>query len=241
MQCQVFMLDALYRRNIQPKGELTKVPEPIGWTMKEAASRIASDLKDGWFVNLGIGLPTLIAESIPKNKEVIFHSENGILGIGTKPADKEADHDLINAGKEPITLLDGGSFFSQADSFAMIRGGHLDACVLGAYQVSNNDDLTSWKLPKAKLGGVGGAMDLTVGSKRIYVFMKHCTKDGKAKIVNQCSFPLTSKRCVDRIYTELAILDVTKKGLVVKELAPGVSFEYVQERTEAPLKMVTST
>ncbi len=210
--------------------------QTIGWTMNELAARVALDLEDGWFVNLGIGLPTLIADFIPEGREIILHSENGLLGLGPKPEPGEEDPDLVNAGKEPITLKPGGSYFSQADSFAMIRGGHLDAAVLGAFQVSMNGDLASWKLPNAPLGRVGGAMDLTVGSKRVFLFMQHCSNKGDVKIVEKCTYPLTAARCVDRIYTELAVIDVTDDGLVVRELAPDVTFEYVQERTAAPLK-----
>lgn len=207
-----------------------------GWKMPEVATRVSEDIEEGWFVNLGIGLPTIVADGIPEEKEVILHSENGILGLGPKAEEGEEDPDLVNAGKEPITLLPGGGFFSQDESFAMIRGGHIDATVLGAFQVSMHGDMASWKLPGAKLGRVGGAMDLVVGSKRVFIIMKHCTKDGKAKIVEECSFPLTGSRCVDRIYTDLAIIDVKNGCLVVRELAPGVQFEDVQECTAAPLQ-----
>ena len=216
-----------------------KEQQVIGWTMPDLASRVALDLEDGWFVNLGIGLPTLVADFIPEGREIILHSENGLLGLGPKPEPGEEDPDLVNAGKEPITLKPGGSYFSQSESFAMIRGGHLDATILGAFQVSQYGDLASWKLPNATLGRVGGAMDLTVGSKRVFLFMQHCTKKGESKIVEECSYPLTTPRCVDRIYTELAIIDVTDDGLVIRELAPGITFEYVQERTAAPLKLHT--
>lgn len=215
--------------------------QAIGWTMPELASRVASDLEDGWFVNLGIGLPTLVADYISEGKEIIFHSENGLLGLGPKPEPGEEDPDLVNAGKEPITLVDGGSYFSQSDSFAMIRGGHLDAAILGAFQVSQHGDLASWKLPNATLGRVGGAMDLTVGSKRVFLFMQHTTKKGEAKIIEECTYPLTAKNCVNRIYTNLAVIEVTEEGLIVSELAPNVTFEYVQERTGAPLKLQVET
>lgn len=211
--------------------------QTIGWNLIELASRVALDLEDGWFVNLGIGLPTLIADYIPEGREIILHSENGLLGLGPKPKPGEEDMDLVNAGKEPITLVPGGYFFSQSDSFGMIRGGHLDACVLGAFQVSQYGDLASWKLPNATLGRVGGAMDLTVGSKRVFLFMQHTTNKGDVKIVEECTYPLTAPRCVDRIYTNLAVIDVTDDGLVVQELAPGVTLAYVQERTAAPLKI----
>lgn len=220
---------------------MTNEQQAIGWTMPELASRVASDLEDGWFVNLGIGLPTLVADYISEGKEIIFHSENGLLGLGPKPEPGEEDPDLVNAGKEPITLVDGGSYFSQSDSFAMIRGGHLDAAILGAFQVSRHGDLASWKLPNATLGRVGGAMDLTVGSKRVFLFMQHTTKKGEAKIVEECTYPLTAKNCVNRIYTNLAVIEVTEEGLIVSELAPNVTFEYVQERTGAPLKLQVET
>ncbi|WP_285766702.1 3-oxoacid CoA-transferase subunit B [Peribacillus sp. SI8-4] len=212
----------------------------IGWTKLELASRVALDLEDGWFVNLGIGLPTLVADVIPEGREIILHSENGLLGLGPKPEPGEEDMDLVNAGKEPITLKPGGSFFSQSESFAMIRGGHLDAAVLGAFQVSMHGDLASWKLPDAPLGRVGGAMDLTVGSKRVFLCMQHMSK-GVPKIVEECSYPLTAPRCVNRIYTNLAVIDVTKDGLFVHELAPGVTFDYVQDCTAAPLKIRASS
>ncbi|EKN66620.1 3-oxoacid CoA-transferase subunit B [Neobacillus bataviensis LMG 21833] len=211
--------------------------QAIGWSKRELAARVAHDLKDGWFVNLGIGLPTLVADYIPEGREIILHSENGLLGLGPKPAQGEEDPDLVNAGKEPITIEPGGCFFSQADSFAMIRGGHLDATILGAFQVSQYGDLASWKLPNSPLGRVGGAMDLTASSKRVFLCMQHTSK-GTPKIVEECSYPLTAPRCVDRIYTDLAVIDVIDAGLVVLELAPGVTFEYLQERTAAPLKQV---
>ncbi|WP_035445751.1 3-oxoacid CoA-transferase subunit B [Bacillus sp. UNC41MFS5] len=212
----------------------------VGWSKIQLASRVAQDLEDGWFVNLGIGIPTLVADVIPEGREIILHSENGLLGLGPKPAPGEEDMDLVNAGKEPITLKPGGSFFSQSDSFAMIRGGHLDAAVLGAFQVSTYGDLASWKVPNDPLGRVGGAMDLTVGAKRVFLCMQHCTRKGESKIVEECTYPLTAPRCVDRIYTDLAVIEVTDDGLVVQELAPGVTFDYLQERTAAPLKNQTT-
>lgn len=215
---------------------MVKDQQKVGWSKIELASRVAQDLEDGWFVNLGIGIPTLVADVIPEGREIILHSENGLLGLGPKPEPGQEDMDLVNAGKEPITLKPGGSFFSQSDSFAMIRGGHLDAAVLGAFQVSMEGDLASWKVPNDPLGRVGGAMDLTVGAKRIFLCMQHTSK-GKPKIVEECTYPLTAPRCVDRIYTDLAIIYVTEEGLVVHELAPGVTFEYLQERTAAPLKI----
>ncbi|NYE08281.1 3-oxoacid CoA-transferase B subunit [Bacillus niacini] len=215
---------------------MVKDQQKVGWSKIELASRVAQDLEDGWFVNLGIGIPTLVADVIPEGREIILHSENGLLGLGPKPEPGQEDMDLVNAGKEPITLKPGGSFFSQSDSFAMIRGGHLDAAVLGAFQVSIEGDLASWKVPNDPLGRVGGAMDLTVGAKRIFLCMQHTSK-GNPKIVEECTYPLTAPRCVDRIYTDLAVIYVTEEGLVVHELAPGVTFEYLQERTAAPLKI----
>ena len=215
---------------------MVKDQQKIGWSKIELATRVAQDLEDGWFVNLGIGLPTLVADVIPEGREIILHSENGLLGLGPKPEPGQEDMDLVNAGKEPITLKPGGCFFSQSDSFAMIRGGHLDAAVLGAFQVSMEGDLASWKVPNDPLGRVGGAMDLTVGAKRIFLCMQHTSK-GKPKIVEECTYPLTAPRCVDRIYTDLAVIYVTTEGLVFHELAPGVTFEYLQERTVAPLKI----
>jgi 3-oxoadipate CoA-transferase, beta subunit len=215
---------------------MVKDQQKVGWSKIELATRVAQDLEDGWFVNLGIGIPTLVADVIPEGREIILHSENGLLGLGPKPKPGQEDMDLVNAGKEPITLKPGGSFFSQSDSFAMIRGGHLDAAVLGAFQVSVEGDLASWKVPNDPLGRVGGAMDLTVGAKRIFLCMQHTSK-GKPKIVEECTYPLTAPRCVDRIYTDLAVIYVTDEGLVVHELAPGVTFEYLKERTAAPLKI----
>lgn len=215
---------------------MVKDQQKVGWSKIELASRVAQDLEDGWFVNLGIGIPTLVADVIPEGREIILHSENGLLGLGPKPEPGQEDMDLVNAGKEPITLKPGGCFFSQSDSFAMIRGGHLDAAVLGAFQVSAEGDLASWKVPNDPLGRVGGAMDLTVGAKRIFLCMQHTSK-GKPKIVEECTYPLTAPRCVDRIYTDLAVIYVTDEGLVVHELAPGVTFEYLQERTAATLKI----
>ncbi|MEC1522550.1 3-oxoacid CoA-transferase subunit B [Neobacillus niacini] len=215
---------------------MVKDQQKVGWSKIELATRVAQDLEDGWFVNLGIGIPTLVADVIPEGREIILHSENGLLGLGPKPEPGQEDMDLVNAGKEPITLKPGGCFFSQSDSFAMIRGGHLDAAVLGAFQVSTEGDLASWKVPNDPLGRVGGAMDLTVGAKRIFLCMQHTSK-GKPKIVEECTYPLTAPRCVDRIYTDLAVIYVTDEGLVVHELAPGVTFEYLQERTAAKLKI----
>ena len=208
---------------------------------KQMAARVARDIPEGAYVNLGIGLPTLVADYLPKGREIILHSENGILGIGPKPGDDELDEDLINAGKEPVTLLTGGCYFHHADSFAMIRGRHLDFAVLGAFQVSVAGDLANWHTgaPDA-IPAVGGAMDLAVGAKKVVVMMEHLTKDGKSKIVERCTYPLTGARCVDRIYTDLAVLDVKPDGLHVVETVDGLSFEELQRLTGVPLKRLAS-
>jgi 3-oxoadipate CoA-transferase beta subunit len=203
----------------------------------QMAARVARDIPDGSIVNLGIGLPTLVADHLPKGREIILHSENGVLGIGPRPAPGMEDEDLMNAGKEPVTLLTGGSYFHHADSFAMIRGRHLDFCVLGAFQVAVNGDLANWHTGGADaIPAVGGAMDLAVGAKKVLVMMEHLTKKGESKIVERCTYPLTGARCVNRIYTDLAVIDVKADGLHVVETAEGLSFEELQRLTGVPLK-----
>ena len=207
----------------------------------QIAARVARDIPEGAYVNLGIGLPTLVANHIPKGREVILHSENGVLGIGPRPAPGQEDEDLINAGKEPVTLLQGGAYFHHADSFAMIRGGHIDFCVLGAFQVSATGDLANWHTgePDA-IPAVGGAMDLALGAKKVLVMMEHVTKAGASKIVERCTYPLTGVACVHRIYTDLAVIDVAPDGLRVVEMVEGLSFEDLQRQTAAPLKLAAA-
>lgn len=209
-----------------------------GWTREQMAQRAALDIHDGAYVNLGIGIPEMIAQFVPEGREVIYHTENGLLGMGPGPATEDEDRELINAGKKPVTAVNGASFFHHADSFTMIRGRHIDICVLGAMQVSCEGDLANWSTgaPDA-IPAVGGAMDLVAGVKTIFVITLHNTKKGDPKIVSKCTFPLTGKAVVDRIYTDLAVLDVTPDGLQVRELAPGITFEYVQEKTGAPLTL----
>lgn len=202
----------------------------------QMAARVAQDIPDGAYVNLGIGLPTMVGNHLPADREIILHSENGILAMGPAPAEGEEDEDLINAGKQPVTLLTGGAFFHHADSFGMMRGGHLDFCVLGAFQVSVKGDLANWHtgLPDA-IPAVGGAMDLAVGAKQVFVMMEHLTREGASKIVESCSYPLTGIACVNRIYTDLAVLDVTPQGLRVREICGSLSFEELQALTGVSL------
>lgn len=205
---------------------------------QQIAKRVAADLPEGACVNLGIGLPTMVADHIPAGREIIFHSENGLLGVGPAPAPGQEDPDLINAGKLPVTLLPGASIFHHNDSFMMIRGGHIDYALLGAFEVAANGDLANWSTGNdTKLPAVGGAMDLAAGASAVWVLMEHCTKDGKPRIVPRCSYPLTAAGVVKRIYTELAVIDVGPHGLTVRELARGVSFERLQSLTGAPLRL----
>ena len=210
------------------------------YTRDQMAARVARDIPEGAYVNLGIGLPTLVANHLPKDREILLHSENGVLAMGPAPAPGAEDPDLINAGKQPVTLLPGGAYFHHADSFAMMRGGHLDFCVLGAFQVSQRGDLANWHTgaPDA-IPAVGGAMDLAIGAKRVYVMMEHLTKQGQSKIVEHCTYPLTGIGCVNRIFTDLAVIDVTNDGLRVIESVPGLAFEELQRLTGVALKEPT--
>jgi len=213
-----------------------------GRTREEMAERLALDIPNGWYVNLGIGIPELVAKHVPDGRTVIYHTENGMIGMGPSPAEGEGDPELINAGKRRVTAVPGAAYFHHADSFAMIRGGHIDLCVLGALQVAQNGDLANWSTGEADaIPAVGGAMDLCAGVRNIYVITQHTTKTGEPKLVERCAYPLTGLGVVTRVYTDLAVIDVTPEGFRLVELSPGVPFEDVRARTGAPLIPASET
>lgn len=215
---------------------MTTAKTKIGWSREQMAQRTALDIPDGSYVNLGIGIPEMVALYVPEGREVIYHTENGLLGMGPPPPEGQEDPELINAGKKTVTAIPGASYFHHADSFAMIRGQHIDVCVLGAMQVSEGGDLANWSTGASDaIPAVGGAMDLVAGVRTIYVITQHCTNTGEPKLVESCSYPLTGKGVVSRIYTDLAVIDLTPNGFAVAEMAPGVTFDYLQQRTGAKL------
>jgi 3-oxoadipate CoA-transferase, beta subunit len=216
-------------------------PDVKPLSRSQMAHRLAQDIPVGWYVNLGVGMPTLVSDHVPSDREVIFHSENGILGLGPAPPPEEADPWLINAGKGFATLRPGGSFFHHADSFAMIRGNHIDLCVLGAFEVAENGDIANWATSEHDTApAVGGAMDLAVGAKQLWVLMEHTTKDGRPRLVHRCTYPLTAPGAVSRVYTNLAVLDVTPGGFIVREMVSGLTIEALQKSTEATLSQMES-
>jgi 3-oxoacid CoA-transferase subunit B len=205
------------------------------WTPAEMASRLAADLRDGWIVNLGVGLPTLVAERVA-GRPILVHAENGVLGVGPPPPEDQRDPDIIDPGKNPVTILPGASFMDSAVSFGLIRGGRLDLAVMGAYQVSASGDLANWQLPGQRRGAIGGAADLAAGARNVWVMTTHVTKDGGPKLVEECSYPLTAARVVTRVYTDFAVLDVTSRGFRICSLAPGISAAELREATAAPVE-----
>lgn len=221
---------------------MVNTDKKIGWSRAEMAQKVAIDIPDGSYVNLGIGIPEMVADFVPEGRELIYQTENGLLGMGPVPEKGKEDRELVNAGKKYVTAIPGAAYFHHADSFGMIRGGHIDICVLGAMQVSKHGDLANWSTgAKDAIPAVGGAMDLVAGVKRIFVITQHVTKHGDYKIVEECTFPLTGKEVVERIYTNLAILDIKKEGLFVREMAPNVNLDYLQEVTGAKLNQHVKT
>jgi 3-oxoadipate CoA-transferase, beta subunit len=222
------------------KDNVKALPACQALTRRQIAERLARDIPEGWYVNLGIGAPLQVADYVPPEREVIFQSENGILGMGPAPAPDQINRWLINAGKQYVTLRTGGSYMHHADSFGLIRGGHLDLCVLGAFQVAENGDLANWATTTDNAPAVGGAMDLAAGTPRLWVLMDHTTKTGESRLVRRCSYPLTAVGVVKRIYTNLAVIDVTPDGFAVREMVPGLTLAALQEVTDAPLRMAAT-
>jgi 3-oxoadipate CoA-transferase, beta subunit len=218
------------------KEKVASLPGCRALTRAETAERLARDIPEGWYVNLGIGAPLKVADYVPDDREVIFHSENGVLGMGPAPAPENINRWLINAGKQYVTLRTGGSYMHHADSFALIRGGHLDLCVLGAFQVAENGDLANWATSTENAPAVGGAMDLAAGARRLWVLMEHLTKTGASRLVRRCTFPLTAVGVVKRVYTNLGVFDVTPDGFLVREMVDGLTFDALQQVTDAPLR-----
>lgn len=202
---------------------------------EQIARRVAQELQDGWLVNLGLGIPTLCVNYIPEGRDVIFHSENGVIGMGPRPADEDIDTDMMSAGKGPVTLIPGAALVHHADSFIVARGGHLDAAILGAYQVADNGDFANWRLPDRHVGGIGGAMDIAVGAQRVFITMSQTDKDGAPKLVEDLTYPLTTKGCVKKVFTDMAVISVTPDGFVLDEVAPGFASADIVERTAAKL------
>ena len=220
---------------------MVDIDNKTGWSRAEMAQKVALDIPDGSYVNLGIGIPEMVAGFVPEGRELIYQTENGLLGMGDVPEKKEEDRELVNAGKKCVTAIKGAAYFHHADSFTMIRGGHIDICVLGAMQVSKDGDLANWSTgAKNAIPAVGGAMDLVAGVKRIFVITQHVTKHGEPKIIEECTFPLTGKQVVERIYTNLAIIDVKTEGLFVREMAPNIDFEFLQTQTGVILNQYQS-
>ena len=217
------------------KANLNRLAACKPWTREQVAARAAADIPEGFYVNLGIGIPVLVANYVPAEREVVLHSENGILGMGPEPAPDKINRWLINASKKYVTLKPGGSYMHHADSFSVIRGGHLDLCVLGAFQVAENGDFANWSKSANDMPSVGGAMDLAVGAKQVWLVMEHTTKSGESKLMRRCTYPLTAVGAAKRVYTNLAVLDITDKGFAVRDMVPGMTFEALQDVTDAPL------
>jgi 3-oxoadipate CoA-transferase, beta subunit len=221
--------------DVNVKAKLSGLAQCRPWTRQQIAERAARDIPEGFYVNLGIGIPVLVANYVPAEREVILHSENGILGMGPEPAPDKINRWLINASKKYVTLKPGGAYMHHADSFALIRGGHLDLCVLGAFQVAENGDFANWSKSENDMPSVGGAMDLAAGAKSVWLVMDHTTKSGESKLLRHCTYPLTAVGAAKRVYTNLAVLDITDKGFVVRDMVPGLTFEALQDVTDAPL------